>query len=90
MTHPALTPNRTAVITGGASGIGFATAERLVAMGLNVCIADHDEEKLGSAVDTAVRFGVSAFTRLRVSMQVKMKSRERRGFSNELSGQNFY
>jgi hypothetical protein len=31
MPHSALTPNRTAVITGGASGIGFATAERLVA-----------------------------------------------------------
>ena len=37
-----------AVVTGGASGIGLATAERLVAMGLNVCIADHDEEQLGS------------------------------------------
>ena len=49
MTHPAFTPNRTAVVTGGASGIGLATAERLVAMGLNVCIADHDEEQLGSA-----------------------------------------
>jgi NAD(P)-dependent dehydrogenase (short-subunit alcohol dehydrogenase family) len=57
MTHPALTPNRTAVITGGASGIGFATAERLVAMGLNVCIADHDEERLGSAVDALAKQG---------------------------------
>lgn len=57
MTHPALTPNRTAVITGGASGIGFATAERLVAMGLNVCIADHDEEQLGSAADALVKQG---------------------------------
>ena len=57
MTHPALTPNRTAVITGGANGIGFATAERLVAMGLNVCIADHDEEQLGSAADTLAKQG---------------------------------
>ena len=52
MTHPAFTPNRTAVITGGASGIGYATAERLVALGLNVCIADRDEEQLGSAADS--------------------------------------
>ena len=55
MTHPAFTPNRTAVVTGGASGIGLATAERLVAMGLNVCIADHDEEQLGSAADTLAK-----------------------------------
>ncbi|MGH0035710.1 MAG: SDR family NAD(P)-dependent oxidoreductase [Myxococcota bacterium] len=50
MSHPALGPGRTAVITGGASGIGFATAERLAADGLNVCIADHDEVALGEAV----------------------------------------
>ena len=55
MTHPALTPNRTAVITGGASGIGYAMAERLVATGLNVCIADQDEEKLSSASDTLTK-----------------------------------
>ena len=55
MTHSALTPNRTAVITGGAGGIGFATAERLVALGLNVCIADQDEEKLSSAADTLAK-----------------------------------
>ena len=55
MTHSALTPNRTAVITGGASGIGYAMAERLVAMGLNVCIADQDEEKLSSAADTLTK-----------------------------------
>ena len=51
MTHPALTPNRTAVITGGASGIGLAMAKRLVAMGLKVCIVDHDEEQLSLAAD---------------------------------------
>jgi NAD(P)-dependent dehydrogenase (short-subunit alcohol dehydrogenase family) len=51
MAHPALTPNRTAVITGGASGIGLATAVRLLARGLNICIADHDEQALGSAAE---------------------------------------
>lgn len=49
MSHPALTPNRTAVITGGASGIGLAMAERLVERGMNVCIADHDEDALDTA-----------------------------------------
>ena len=55
MTHPAFTPNRTAVITGGAGGIGLATAERLVALGLNVCIADRDEAQLGAAADTLTK-----------------------------------
>ena len=55
MPHPALTPNRTAVITGGANGIGLATAERLVAMDLNVCIADHDEETLAPAVEALAK-----------------------------------
>ena len=49
MSHPALRSSRTAVITGAASGIGFATAERLARSGLNVCIADHDAEALGPA-----------------------------------------
>jgi NAD(P)-dependent dehydrogenase (short-subunit alcohol dehydrogenase family) len=52
MSHPALTKGRTAVITGGASGIGLATAERLVAIGMNVCIADQDEEALGQAAES--------------------------------------
>ncbi len=52
MSHPALTANRTAVITGGASGIGLATAERLAALGMRVCIADRDEEALGRAAET--------------------------------------
>jgi len=51
MAHPALTPGRTAVITGGASGIGLATAERLATSGLNVCIADHDGDALGRAAE---------------------------------------
>ena len=47
--HPALAPGNVAVITGGASGIGLATAERLAGSGLRVCIADSDEEALSSA-----------------------------------------
>lgn len=38
--HPALKKGHVAVITGGASGIGLATAQALTAMGLRVCIAD--------------------------------------------------
>ena len=49
--HPALAEGNVAVITGGASGIGLATAERLVHAGLRVCLADHDEASLEVAVE---------------------------------------
>jgi NAD(P)-dependent dehydrogenase (short-subunit alcohol dehydrogenase family) len=47
---PALSPGRTAVITGGASGIGLATARRLAAAGMNVVIADRPGATLDAAV----------------------------------------
>ncbi len=40
-----------AIVTGGASGIGLAAALRFAAMGLKVCIADLDSEKLAAAAD---------------------------------------
>jgi len=40
---------RIALITGGASGLGLATAHRLAADGLAVAIADLDADKAGSA-----------------------------------------
>lgn len=49
MPHPALSPDHTAVITGGASGIGLAAATRLAALGMNVCIADVDATRLEQA-----------------------------------------
>lgn len=49
MSHRALAPNRTAVVTGAASGIGLAVSERLAALGMNVCLADYDEAALAEA-----------------------------------------
>jgi NAD(P)-dependent dehydrogenase (short-subunit alcohol dehydrogenase family) len=49
MTHPALQPGNTAVITGGAAGIGLAAARRFAALGLNICIADRDAAALDQA-----------------------------------------
>ena len=40
MPHPAMAPDKVAVITGGASGIGLAAAMRFAALGMKVCIAD--------------------------------------------------
>jgi len=45
---------RTALVTGGAKGIGAATAERLASEGATVCIADFDET---AATETAERIG---------------------------------
>ncbi len=38
--HPAIASGRSAVITGGASGIGLAAGLRLAGMGMKVCVAD--------------------------------------------------
>lgn len=46
---PALASGRTAVITGGASGIGLAAAKRLAGAGMNVVIADREGEALDAA-----------------------------------------
>ncbi|TCT37652.1 SDR family NAD(P)-dependent oxidoreductase [Martelella mediterranea] len=47
--HPAIKPGKTAVITGGASGIGYAAAKRFAELGMNVVIADLKGEKLNRA-----------------------------------------
>jgi NAD(P)-dependent dehydrogenase (short-subunit alcohol dehydrogenase family) len=50
--HPALQPGRVAVITGAASGIGLAAAERFAGMGLKVCMADLSADALDKAAAT--------------------------------------
>jgi NAD(P)-dependent dehydrogenase (short-subunit alcohol dehydrogenase family) len=47
--HPALVPNRVAVVTGAASGIGLAAAAKLAALGMKVCLADLRGEALEAA-----------------------------------------
>jgi NAD(P)-dependent dehydrogenase (short-subunit alcohol dehydrogenase family) len=47
--HPAMSADNVAVITGGASGIGFAAAIKFAALGLKVCIADIDPARLAEA-----------------------------------------
>jgi NAD(P)-dependent dehydrogenase (short-subunit alcohol dehydrogenase family) len=49
--HPALTPGRTAVVTGGAGGIGLAAARRFASLGMKVVIVDIDQATLDRAAD---------------------------------------
>ena len=49
MPHPVISPGNVAVITGGASGIGFAAANRFAALGMKVCIADLGSDRLKAA-----------------------------------------
>jgi NAD(P)-dependent dehydrogenase (short-subunit alcohol dehydrogenase family) len=58
--HPAFAAGRAAVITGAASGIGLATAERLAGAGMKVCLADVNAqalEKARAVVAKAARAG---------------------------------
>jgi hypothetical protein len=49
MPHPAMSSDHTAVITGGASGIGLAAAMRFAQAGMKVCIADIGADRLTEA-----------------------------------------
>ncbi len=57
MTHSAFQPNAVAVITGGASGIGLATAQRLAAMDLRLVIVDVREALLEPAAEQLRQLG---------------------------------
>ncbi len=48
--HPAIASGRAAVVTGAASGIGFAAAAKLAGLGMNICMADANAAALEAAV----------------------------------------
>ncbi|MBD8680100.1 SDR family NAD(P)-dependent oxidoreductase [Sphingomonas sp. CFBP 13720] len=56
--HPAIAADRVAVVTGGASGIGFAVAERLGHAGMRVVLADLPGEALEQACERLAAVGI--------------------------------
>ena len=59
MSHSALTRDAVAVITGGASGIGLAAAKRFAELGLRICIADRDADRIAQAVEHIAQVSAS-------------------------------
>ena len=60
MTHPALLPGGTAIVTGAASGIGLAASCRFAAMGLNVVLGDLPGPALQRARERVAALAVDA------------------------------
>lgn len=58
--HPALEAGNAAVITGGASGIGFAAAEQFAKLGMRVLIVDRDQTALNAAKEKLASITESA------------------------------
>jgi pyridoxal 4-dehydrogenase len=54
---------QTAMVTGAARGLGFATARRLAAEGARVALLDHDAEALGAALSLLHDEGLDALSR---------------------------
>jgi NAD(P)-dependent dehydrogenase (short-subunit alcohol dehydrogenase family) len=54
-----LTPGKVAVVTGAASGIGFALAERFARAGLDIVLADVEQAALEAAEEQIAKLGVN-------------------------------
>jgi NAD(P)-dependent dehydrogenase (short-subunit alcohol dehydrogenase family) len=75
MSHVCLQAGKTAVITGGASGIGLACAQRFAALGMAVCIADLGEARLEKAVRDILALVPDAQGRI-LTLETDVRKRE--------------
>lgn len=67
-------PNKVAIITGGANGIGFATAKRFLEEGAKVIIADFDADAGASSVDELKNEGDVRFIHVDVADEASVKA----------------
>jgi NAD(P)-dependent dehydrogenase (short-subunit alcohol dehydrogenase family) len=75
MSHPTLQAGNTAVITGAASGIGLACAQRFAALGMSVCLADLGPERLERAAQDIIALVPDAQPRL-LTVETDVRKRE--------------
>ncbi len=70
-----LTEGQVGVVTGGASGIGLALAERLAQEGLRIVLADVEEAALAAAAEVVGDHGVDVHTiRIDVSQEAEVQA----------------
>ena len=68
MPYSAIAPGHVAVVTGGASGIGLAAAERFAARGMRVVVADLGADRLEAARSRIVAAGAPEVLALQVDV----------------------
>ena len=66
--------NRVAVITGGAQGIGYAAAERMLKSGASVVLWDIDAARLQAAEGTLAQFGKVTTSIVELSLQADVEA----------------
>ncbi len=77
MSHPVLAPRRVALITGGASGIGFAAAKTFLKLGMRVAIADLPGDRLAAAEKELGALGVAMAVPTDVGQRDSLRHLER-------------
>ncbi len=77
MSHPVLAPRRVALITGGASGIGFAAAKTFLNLGMRVAIADLPGDRLAAAEKELGALGVAMAVPTDVGQRDSLRHLER-------------
>ena len=65
---------RTAIITGGARGIGYAIAERMLASGASVMLWDMDDERLNRSRDELTKKGRTETQKVELTNEAEVNS----------------